>query len=752
MDDFGTQNAFRDFSRSTESLRGSVDIFGKSVGTWAAGVYAFQKLVGGQTIKDLLYNLTGQEFSLSFSKVLKEGIPIIGIKSIVDTISELSKAIYSLDRTLAREMGLTGQLRADVMAGINREIQEGFDLAGTSLDKIYESYEALYDKFRDFSRPLREEGLVAITAAMADRFGLAMESSAEISYQLTRAGFTPDNIESMANSFEGMNVSNKAIGEQLAGASNHLYRMNLSSKIQVDRFKQMVGETARLGINLDNALSTMDRFRDLSESMQASVELSRWGVQMSPQQLMRAVNDPMAAMMPVLQQISQHTGPSGELTHIGIRMADQLGPIIGMDRREIQAAIERMNKGQELTIDELANMRKNAYESMTVQEKFQMQIDRFLWNFVTPVMERINPALEFIGNNADKVLVALLGYITLRKAWWTFEKAWMMKQMWAATGKQSFMVGGQVVDTIRGAGGKFGSAKDIGFMRRIQRMRYGMGHHGLGEGFDDEPISPRMAGRAARRGGEGMSVAATQQAGAQSQVIRKFPSAGQILSIGAALVMFGGALWIASKAFQNFSEVNWKGAIIGVGVMGSMVVAAKLLSSVSPQVLIGAATLAAVSGAMWIASKAFQNFSSAIEPLIGADLIQLGLGLAAIGGGMAILSSAQILGAFGALSSFLSGSVISRIGKDAERYSDPIENMANSFTIMADSLERIVKVSEGVKRLELGKMVKDLGNISQQAKALPTQETMVPLQNIVRIDIDGKKVAEAIYRSTARGR
>ena len=354
-----------------------------------------------------------------------------------------------------------------------------------------------------------------------------------------------------------------------------------------------------------------------------------------------------------------------------------------------------------------------------------------------------------IGDNAGLVLSALIGYITWRKARWVFEKAFMMKQMWSATGDKAFRVGKTVIEES--------ISPRVGLMDRIKRMGRGLSYQErMIDPSDDGPTSsPSRRGKGSKGGG-GSSRGTPAEASKQARVFRAFPSAGQILSIGAALIMFGGALWVTSKAFQNFSdEVNWGGAVTGIATIFSMAYAVKILAAgitiAAKPLLAASLIIAALGGSMWIVSKAFQNFSSALEPLIGANLVKLGLGLAAIGAGMAVLSSGQILGAFGALSSFLSGSVISRIGKDAEKYGDPIERLAKSFDMMANALERIVKVSEGVKRIDFEGMAKDLGSVADRKYDTGSKEQNIPLNNFVRIDIDGKKVADAIYRSTVRG-
>lgn len=710
MDDFGTQNTFSEFNKGTRNLREGVKIFGQSVGTWAAGVYAIKKLVGGERMKDLIERLTGREFNLTFRKILKEGIPIIGIKSITDTISELAVAIYNLERSLAREMGLTGVDRMNVLTKINREIQEGFDIAGTSIDRIYESYTALYNRFRDFTGPLQDRGMLAITAAMADRFGMAMEAAAEVSWQLNRSGFSPDQTEKMFNYFEGMNVSTQLIGEQIAGISDHMYKINLRSDEQIKRFQTMVGEAAKLGINLGKAMDTMDSLRNMSEAMQAAVEMSRWGLRVAPTQLMGAAMsaDPMSALRPVLEQISKHTDPDGRLTHVGIQMADKLGPIIGMDRKEIADVMMRMQKNQ-LTIDEEVSFRKVQERSMRFQERFQRSVDRALFRLV-PIFEKLLPIVEFLADHADKILIGILAVVSFMHLAWAKEKIILMAQLakerWLAS--MALFRGG----TPEAAAGEAMTRSE----RAMQQPR-------------------NIKGRFAKKG-------------------MGFPAAGQILATGAALIMFAGAMFILAKAYQEFNTVKLEGFIAGTAAMFAMIGAAAILSYFSPLALATSVALIALGGALYLSSMAFEKFSKALEPLLHADLIKLGVGLGAIGIGLGVLTAGKILSLFSTAGIFVFAAQIHLLGKVAERYTDPIVDLANAFDLMAASLERIERVSQGIKSIDFDEMTRKISRASNELHArradlIGGTDTGVPLQNLIRIDIDGRKVADAIHMSTA---
>ncbi len=60
----------------------------------------------------------------------------------------------------------------------------------------------------------------------------------------------------------------------------------------------------------------------------------------------------------------------------------------------------------------------------------------------------------------------------------------------------------------------------------------------------------------------------------------------------AALIVVSGALWIASKALQNFATVSWESVTMGLVTLGGLAIAAKLLGNATGQILQGALAIA----------------------------------------------------------------------------------------------------------------------------------------------------------------
>ena len=93
---------------------------------------------------------------------------------------------------------------------------------------------------------------------------------------------------------------------------------------------------------------------------------------------------------------------------------------------------------------------------------------------------------------------------------------------------------------------------------------------------------------------------------------------------GVGLVLVAGSLWVAAKAFQEFSEVEWGGVMKGMAALGAMVAAAVVLRKASGSLKEVGVGLIAMSAALFITAKALQQFADVNWSDIGKGLIALG--------------------------------------------------------------------------------------------------------------------------------
>lgn len=125
-----------------------------------------------------------------------------------------------------------------------------------------------------------------------------------------------------------------------------------------------------------------------------------------------------------------------------------------------------------------------------------------------------------------------------------------------------------------------------------------------------------------------------------------------VLKGAAALLVVSGALFVAAKAFKEFANVSWEA--VGKGIVGilGLVGVTKLLEKGSTSMIKGAFALGILGGALMIAGKAFEIFTKiSWEDLAKAGVAIVGLGLAVAGLGLAapmIIAGSVALGAMSA--------------------------------------------------------------------------------------------------------
>jgi hypothetical protein len=121
---------------------------------------------------------------------------------------------------------------------------------------------------------------------------------------------------------------------------------------------------------------------------------------------------------------------------------------------------------------------------------------------------------------------------------------------------------------------------------------------------------------------------------------------GSAIKGAAALVVLSGALWITSKAIQNFASVKWEDIGKAGAALGGLAVVALALGSASAQMIIGAVAIALLGASLIPAAYALNKFNE-VEwgSLAKAGVALIGLGVAAgVIGGMVPL---MLLGAIG---------------------------------------------------------------------------------------------------------
>lgn len=167
-----------------------------------------------------------------------------------------------------------------------------------------------------------------------------------------------------------------------------------------------------------------------------------------------------------------------------------------------------------------------------------------------------------------------------------------------------------------------------------------------------------------------------------------------MLKGAASIAVLGAAMWIAGKGFQTFNDLNWEGIAKGAVALGVFGAAAGVLGMFLPQILLGSVAIAALGaslavfglGAM-VAAKAAQMFSEAIVSIGNVS----GTNLIAIGAGLGAIGAGMILFTAGMLvgtaSSVITG-IMSLFGAKS-----PLDRIMQ-FVPYADAIS---KLGQGIK-------------------------------------------------------
>ena len=186
-----------------------------------------------------------------------------------------------------------------------------------------------------------------------------------------------------------------------------------------------------------------------------------------------------------------------------------------------------------------------------------------------------------------------------------------------------------------GVPGGGGAAAGGGIMDKIKGF-FGKGGKAVGAagataGATSGITGAASAGAKGAAGAAGAAGGAAPSAGAGMAGASKFGNmAGGMLKGAAAILVLSGALYVAAKAFQEFGKVKWEAVSKGITVLGGLTIAALALSKVKGKIIEGALAIGILGASLYPAAKAFQEFASVKWEDMGKAAAALtGLGIAA---------------------------------------------------------------------------------------------------------------------------
>lgn len=237
-----------------------------------------------------------------------------------------------------------------------------------------------------------------------------------------------------------------------------------------------------------------------------------------------------------------------------------------------------------------------------------------------------------------------------------------------------------LVGTILAVAGAFAAFKTAGMIKDMV-----FGSRG---GASGDSGGARRSRRNSARGGKG----------GLSNILGDIGSPKVLLG-AAALVGIASALWIAGKAIKDFAAIKWEdmgkaaAAIVGLGVAGAAA------GAFAPGILLGAAALAAMGGALWVIGKAMQAVGPGLTSLSsgfaafgaidGSNLLNVAAGVAALGGALAVFSAASAVAGVGGVVSNITNGLASLTGGD-------VMSKLKDFAALGSSLQQGVSAINSV--------------------------------------------------------
>lgn len=220
--------------------------------------------------------------------------------------------------------------------------------------------------------------------------------------------------------------------------------------------------------------------------------------------------------------------------------------------------------------------------------------------------------------------------------------------------------------------------------------------------------------------------------------------AGSLLKGALGLVGIAGALWIVSKALDNFADLEWETLAKGVGTIGALAAIGVIAGKASGSMLMGALGLAAITGVMWLASKALSAFED-----IGWDTVAKGLlTLAGVGVIGAIAGTAAPLIIAGAVALGLMGGALWIIGEAMEAIGEGMNSMTTGLERLGElDGGNLLAVAAGITAIgasmvafAAGNVLAGLGNLVTKLLSFG-QDT--PVEQLIKIGQAGDGIQAA---------
>jgi hypothetical protein len=705
-----------DFGRSSSllaaAIAASTPIIEETFGSWTE---AAEKLFGGLD---------------QFTRFFSTSKILIDLALLANS---LENATVNLSRTFGSSRAESSKLARDM-----QEVSKQTSLFGKGISEVSEIFIALKKELRTTV----SQDLLTTAAKISQIFTMSDEKAGLLTASLARWGrIDAPKIEEIMGSIGviskewGLDIGD--VADSLHSDIEYLSRIGTLTNKNSEGFAKQVVLTHALGLNLANAVSLADQMITPTGAAEMAAKLSMLGVRVNPMAMFAQAysGDSMGLQKNLYQSALGSVNRFGGLDSVGGKnQARLLAPVFITTFEKMMESLRRLediNKNPPKPESTHAQWMKEMLaasrsSNKTLDDTFKALVETigspliYLLNSINFIMRQLNASVGFFLTQIRSITKTVFGG--------NKTAAGLSEGIGSAA---ITTLGLYAAPRLIRAGHR---AVDGGITKLLSKVSERFRNRGIsGDDIGNlrEPGSSPSS-RPDRSGGvpsgAGDSIGSARSLTAPQMIARMG---------GAALVMvaFAGAVWILSKAFQNFGKVEWNkvkdgtktlltvvsGLAALVGIMG--VVAGTGAGAIV--MAAGIAVLALLTITLSELSKTFLNFGNGIKAGAEGFEILKGLDMKSIRGSLNV------------------------IGEWADLYDSSLDSASRSIERIAKA---IGKLSENISNLDISK-TKELFSAMNQMPSLAgvsgSKSNPVDLYADITLQIDAEVLLRATKKLTA---
>lgn len=709
--------------------------FGQALVSFQKGTMAFAASVA--TLHSAVRMFSGRAEGLT--DTIETWTKTFTLTSVIKSLENVLKQYYEARLELTRSFGVVGAEKTKFIEQISKETKY-LQQYSIGVGESMEQFVALAEEFQDLSFMNKNANVLSVTTKMASALQLSASEAAKITASLVRFNKNDSSeIEqfyiNIADAAKSMSISHQEVAKTVARGASVMYRFNTQGKNASKNFAEIATFLTVAGGSLEDMAGVMDEQRNFSGAMETSAALSRWGVRAGAAQVMgsaRKGGDPLFVTKQIVQAMQ---GMSDETR---VSMAQALAEQTPLDADQLISLTQRIAEGQ-FTLQDITRQNLNdiLVEGQGLGQMLENLVDTMTRQIAEPLEKVLFPVLtesfkgmtEAIYKNMDtiaqglslisKSLIFAVNHLKL--------VASILGLMYVLQ-KTGIMQGAARGGLAAGAGAFKNFLKEKGFLKGAPRGERGR--------FKKKDVNSF-----------GMS-----------------PK--QMMAGAASMVLLAGAFWILSEAVENFQGMKWSevgmagatlgGAIVALAALGGLM----MIPGFNAAVIIGAAALGIFSVAMIGLGKASELFARASAVSLPAfstflkeasgeevDFAKVASGIGMMSLALSSFGAAGIAAGIGTLFGGSSMDKIIELGRMGEEFS----TVALAIEALAASLEHVAQAAALVKNSNVAKLSAEISEASADIHHSSSRRKVIPIQNHLNIDLDGRKLGRYVVDSISAG-